>query len=374
MTSRPLTIIILVIPLCVSLCTLLACRQTAIGQQQEKIPAEQQKLLDDIRAALAQRDLAEAKTKLQQAAAIKQPAAFVTQVERLSLLQQYIADFLKSVDEGGRTLQGTEELLIGETRVAVVEYAAGRLVLRVAGENKRYTLQDMPPKVALTLASRVLKADAPQNKVFTGAFLAMDAKGDRTMAREAWDDARRGGIDVSALLGELDIMPPTVSSVEAPLLNRLQRALLDPDKWYLVRRADNRWQRGTLDKIGVANAEGRLQIQVPQSETEPVRIAYRTRVAGNFLCRIILQDVAASQTFGLLDADGGEMSYYVTLPPGSMFVEFGRQADAIKCFLNGKEIEVQQAASASPRVPGLIGLTVPPGGNCTVAIFEMRGP
>ncbi len=371
MTSHPFAIA--VIAFCVLLCASLACQQPALGQQVQ-IPAEQQKLLDDIRAALAQRDLAAAKTKLQQAAAISQSATFVAQVERLSLLQQYIADFLKAVDEGGRTLQGTEELMIGETPVAVVEYAAGRLVLRVAGENKRYTLQDMPPKVALTLASRVLKADAPQNKVFSGAFLAMDAKGDRTLARAAWEDARRGGVDVSALLGELDITPPTVSSVEAPLLNRLQRALLEPDKWYLVRRVNDRWQRGPLDNIGVANAEGRLEIHVPASEPEPVRIAYRTRVTGNFFCRLILQDVGPSQTFGLLDAEGGEMTYYVTLPPGSMFLEFGRQADAIKCFLNGKEIEVQQAAGATPRTPGLIGLTLPPGNNCTIAIFEMRGP
>jgi len=136
--------------------------------------AEGDGILDEIRSAMAERDLASAKTKLAEAAKMRDGEAFTKQRERLQLLYEYLEEFWKSVDEGGRSLQAVDELVIGDVRTAVVEYQPGLLVLRVKGENRRYTVKTLPAKVALTLAERVLKPDAPQNKVFLGTFLLTD--------------------------------------------------------------------------------------------------------------------------------------------------------------------------------------------------------
>ncbi len=164
-------------------------------------------LLDEIRAAMADRDLNVAKAKLEEAAKVNGSEEFTSQRERLRLLYDYLEGFWKSVDEGAKSLQAVEELMIGDVRVAVVEYQPGLLVLRVKGENRRYTVKTLPAKVALTLAERVLKPDAPENKVFFGAFLAMDGKGDREVARKLWSEAQQAKINVSALLPELGTAP-----------------------------------------------------------------------------------------------------------------------------------------------------------------------
>ena len=153
--------------------------------------------------------------------------------KRLTLLHAYLEDFWKSVDEGAKSLQAVEELKIGDVLVSVVEYQPGLLVLRVKGENKRYTVKTLPAKVALTLAERVLKPDDPQNKVFFGTFLLMDGKGDREVARKLWSEAQQAKIDVSALLPELGTAPPASLPVEIPPLTSIMRKLLTPASWAL---------------------------------------------------------------------------------------------------------------------------------------------
>ena len=165
--------------------------------------AEGDGLLDEVRAAMAERELTVAKAKLEEAARLDGDEAFTSERKRLTLLHAYLEDFWKSVDDGAKSLQAVEELKIGDVLVSVVEYQPGLLVLRVKGENKRYTVKTLPAKVALTLAERVLKPDDPQNKVFFGTFLLMDGKGDREIARKLWTEAQKADVDVASLLPEL---------------------------------------------------------------------------------------------------------------------------------------------------------------------------
>jgi len=334
--------------------------------------AEGDGILDEIRSAMAERDLASAKTKLAEAAKMRDGEAFTKQRERLQLLYEYLEEFWKSVDEGGRSLQAVDELVIGDVRTAVVEYQPGLLVLRVKGENRRYTVKTLPAKVALTLAERVLKPDAPQNKVFLGTFLLMDGKGDRELARKLWTEAQRANVDVSALLPELERAPMASLSVEIPPVTSIMRKQLAPASWILRRQVGDRLVRNVLKDGAEQNAAGHLQITMP-SDADDAQLVFSRKIAANFACRVILQNVGDGQVFGLFAADSLDAGYQVPLPKGSVMVEIARQGGAFQCRLNQKEVPVDPHGDVTPNMVGMIGVTMAAGAKCAIAWFELQG-
>src|SRR5688500_17696818 len=84
--------------------------------------ADFNELADELRAALAQRDLPTAQAKLEEVKAAATTDKEKDVAERLDLLHGYLFDFWKAVHAGGRKLQGADELGIGDKRTAVVEY------------------------------------------------------------------------------------------------------------------------------------------------------------------------------------------------------------------------------------------------------------
>jgi hypothetical protein len=103
-------------------------------------------------------------------------------------------------------------VVIGQTRVSVVEAGSGKLILRIDGVNKTFYVDSMSANVSLFLANRWYK-ESPSSKLFVGSFHAMDSMGDRAKARALWDAARReGGATekeaAAILLPELDVTPP----------------------------------------------------------------------------------------------------------------------------------------------------------------------
>jgi hypothetical protein len=333
--------------------------------------ADADSILDQIRAAMAERDLTAAKAKLAEAASIGDGEAFTKQRERLQVLYEYLEEFWKSVDEGARSLQAVDELVIGDVRTAVVEYQPGLLVLRVKGENRRYTVKTMPAKVALTLAERVLKPDDPQNKVFFGTFLLMDGKGDRELARKLWSEAQKANVDVSALLPELDNAPVASLPVEIPPVTAIMRKLLAPASWILRRQVGDRIVRDSLKEGAEQTAAGHLQIAVP-SDAGDAQLVYSRKITANFGCRVILQHVGDGQVFGLFAAESLDAGYQVPLPKGSVMVEFARQGGVFQCRLNQKEVPIESRGDVAPNMVGMIGLTMPAGAKCTVAWFEWQ--
>jgi hypothetical protein len=345
----------------------------AFGQDANaELTKEQAQLLSEIRAAMAGRDFATAQAKLADAKKTDSPAGFVVQTERLQSLYDYVFDFWKKVDEGGRSLAATQELVIKGQRVAVVEYTQGLLILRVAGQNRRYTPKTMPASVVMTLASRVLKTDSAQNKVYFGAFHAVDAKGDRAEARRLWQEAAQAGVDVAVLLPELEVSSAAVATTEIPRLTAVMRAMLKPSSWSVRRRDKDRWIRSPIDDMGKQNAEGRLVISYPESEAGDAQIVNRRALTSLFLCRVVLQNVAESQSFGFYSEDSDD-AFLVELPAGSMLIEFGRQNSGFVCRINGKDAKVTSTDSASPRMRGHVGFSVSPGDQCTIAASELRG-
>lgn len=325
--------------------------------------------LASVRSAASARDMATMHEKLMGAGKLKGAAEYDAELLRLEELCEYLEKFWQAVDKGAKTLDGTDELLIGEERVAFVEYENGTLVLRVKGQNRSYTAKSLPAKIALTLSQKVMKPDAAANKVFFGAFLVLDHKGDVELAGKAWKEAADGGIDVKRLLPELDAERP-LPPVELPVLTPALKNVLSEKNWSFRVKGEKGWTRKPLDKRVEQNSEGRLAVQMPSEGSESLQLIAKKPLSGDFVVRLILTDVKKGQVLGLLPADAQEAGYVVELPAGTFLVEFGRQGGEFKCTLGGKPREVKPLGKDAPKMAGVFGLSLPAGCQCTIAALE----
>lgn len=348
---------------CCALC-LLVGRAPANEQADERAAA-----LVAIRQAVSARNLDASPPALATAAKLKGDERFDVELTRLDELSEYVGKFWQAVERGCQSLQSVSELEVGDQRVAVVEYENGRLVLRVAGQNKAYTRKDMPPKLALTLAQLVLKDDAAQNKVFFGAFLALDAKGDRKLARQYWDEAAAAGIDVKRLLPELEV-PLPAPPVEIPAMNPVLKNLLSEKSWSLRQRTEKGWIRDALEKVGQQNEEGRLVVSIPADAPSAKQLLAKRQISGDFVCRMIVINDNQSNTLGLFASGLEDEGFSAPLPKGTTLAELSRRQGVLACKLNGTEVELAPIGQPAARLSGYVGLQIAPASEITVAAVE----
>jgi hypothetical protein len=230
----------------------------------------------------------------------------------------------------------------------------------------------MPAKIALSMAQLVMKPEAPQNKLFFGAFLALDGKGDVGLARQMWKEAAEGGVDVKRLLPELDVERP-LPPIEIPPVTPATRNLLAEKNWTLRVKTAKGWVRQPLGKIAEQNGEGRLVIHAPPDGKDELQLVTRRPTTGDFGASLILQDVKKGTVLGFFAEGAQDAGYYVELPAGTMLVEFGRQAGELKCLVAGKEREVKTLGKASPRMAGTLGISISAGSECTIAAIDFVG-
>ena len=178
----------------------LAC--AAAAQDAGKSAAFEQAVAD-ARGAMAERELDAAKGHLKAGAAAAHTQQEQDEVARLESLLDYLRQFWDLLGKGAAKLDAAEELVVGKNRVSFVEVGAGQIILKIDGQMRRYTPKTVPTPLVMALAEKSFAKDNV-SKVVVGAFLAMDAKGDRKVARRLWNDASRGGLDVGYLMPELD--------------------------------------------------------------------------------------------------------------------------------------------------------------------------
>lgn len=356
------------------LCSLLVivCSSVAAVVAQDEDP--KQVALRDLRAAMGARDLPAIKAKFEAASKLKGEVAYDTELNRLELLKDYVTQFWQAVDRAGRTMQAGEprELKIGETTGIFVEYENKTLIIKVAGQLRTYPLQTMPNKVALMMAQQELDPNSAGNKVFFGAFLLMDAKGDRKLAKQMWDEAAAGKVDVKFLLPELDVQQPP-PAVVVPALTPQAKALLLAKNWSLRAKKGAKWTKQPLGDIAKQTDEGALLVQTSADAGE-VQLIFGRQLTPNFVARIYLEGVKKGQTIGLVSTDGDEDALTVALPSGTVVVEVGRQNGQVKARVHGNEEELTTAGKATPRMPALLGITVPAGSEIKVASLELGVP
>lgn len=154
--------------------------------------------------AMGYRDWDTAKDKLDEAKAKATDDVLKEKVEAVQSVSTGVAEFWRAVAESTKSLGAGQELVIGSTRVAVVEANDKLLILRVGGMNKRYPIDDLPMGLARTLASTWFDNNAASTKVFTGAFLFVEPNGDPAEVRQLWTSAKQEGVNVDPLLKLLE--------------------------------------------------------------------------------------------------------------------------------------------------------------------------
>ena len=151
--------------------------------------------LKSSRAALTERDLEAADRELEEAEQLARLPEHVALVKRLRLLHDYVKEFWNAVAEGMKRLDTEGELKINNTIASVVEATEDRIVVRVNGQNLRYNRMQLPPGLALAIADNWFDASRPVNRVFRGAFLAVEPNYEVDEARAVWEKAAKAGVD-----------------------------------------------------------------------------------------------------------------------------------------------------------------------------------
>jgi len=171
--------------------------------------------VSQVRSAMSGRNVEAAKKYLDAARPNAQTPEEKAQVARLELMHDYIGQFWDGMSRSVATLEATQELAVMDTRVAVVESSAQHLIIRAAGRNRRYAIEDIPTVLVMAIVKECFPNE-PGAKALIGTFLAVDPDGDRQRAQQYWEQAARGGIDVKALMPELSATPASAGGGGVP--------------------------------------------------------------------------------------------------------------------------------------------------------------
>ena len=95
------------------------------------------------------------------------------------------------------------------TPISLVEVGPDLLVIRATGQNQRFKKLEIPGAIVVAIAEEHLDMSKPQNRLLLGAFYAAEPRKetgtpDDALARGLWEDAGRGGIDVTELMPVLE--------------------------------------------------------------------------------------------------------------------------------------------------------------------------
>ena len=160
----------------------------------------------DALAAMARRELPAAGRHLKKLAANAQTPEQQTQTERLEMVLDYLGQFFNGLRDSVAELESGTELAVGETRVAIVEADRKQLTVKAAGRIRSWQVEQLPVSIMMALVDQTFGKD-PGTKTMLGTFHAVDAKGDRELARRLWQEAAGGGVSVELLLPLLDMTP-----------------------------------------------------------------------------------------------------------------------------------------------------------------------
>jgi hypothetical protein len=158
--------------------------------------------LREARKALGARQFQQAKERIDSAKQIAVSEEQNQLVDGFQTLTPYVEGFGEAVREGLKGLETAGELKIGNTVVSVVEASPDHIVIREAGENRRYSVDQLPARLAVAIAGHWFD-DRPDNKLYLGAFHFVGPPIDVAEAKRLWEEAAGAGIDVKGLLALL---------------------------------------------------------------------------------------------------------------------------------------------------------------------------
>jgi hypothetical protein len=158
---------------------------------------------------LAQRDLEAAKAQVENAKKLAE-SRHAAQVDRVTRLHHYVAEFWRAVAESIKSLDGGDQITIAGITVGVVETGPDFLIVRQSGRNRTYRVEDMPRGLAHGLAERWLNKDDAASPLILAAFHTVNPTSEAADARQLYERAAAGGLrsEVETLLPELEVRIP----------------------------------------------------------------------------------------------------------------------------------------------------------------------
>ena len=120
----------------------------------------------------------------------------LTQWQALVTYAKGFADLRERALDAARP--GLEYEIDGK-RVAIVELDTTKIIYRFAGKNKTIPRSKIPNKLMMAILEKWLNRK-PANHLYLGAHHATKPEPDLEKARDAWQQAERGGADASELL------------------------------------------------------------------------------------------------------------------------------------------------------------------------------
>ena len=127
---------------------------------------------------------------------VKFPAQLAA-LERLQQLQLYAQAFEMQLRQAIQGLEGGSEIKISNTTVlAVVEVKQDSLILRVAGRNRTYLIDELQPTIAVAIIKQSYDLNAASTWAMLGAYVGTLSTTDEdklAKATEDWEDAINRG-------------------------------------------------------------------------------------------------------------------------------------------------------------------------------------
>lgn len=162
--------------------------------------------LTAVRAALASRELSNAKDLLDEATIEATASDSLAAVNRTDLLTSYVGMFWEAVRKALPNLEVAETIEIDGAMLVIVEADGEHLKVRTEGRSHDYIWQKIPTKLAYYLADHALAADDPVRNLILAAFLLVEPKSDFNQAESLLDKASAAGIDVTPLREQLKVV------------------------------------------------------------------------------------------------------------------------------------------------------------------------
>lgn len=153
---------------------------------------------------LGQRQVDQAMQQLDGADQLVALPAHGEKLARVQMVADHVEQFWQAVQDQLGTLQADTELTVGTMVTSIVEVSREHLILRVSGQNRRYTLADIPAGLAKHLAEQQLGARNPETQMIVGSFILVEPEGDQARVREKWEEAKSSGAEVDDLMRILD--------------------------------------------------------------------------------------------------------------------------------------------------------------------------
>lgn len=166
--------------------------------------AELSRLMKEAKTALGDfsfEEADEALAKAEQAAKLPEHKAVV---QRLKAVAGMAKTFRGAIQETMFKLEAGEVIKVGSTtEAAIVEASPNKLIIRIAGQNRTYTLDDLPLGLAANLGDRALNPENPTTRLLKGAYVFIDKRSDPAQLKKAktwWEEAQLNGADIGGLL------------------------------------------------------------------------------------------------------------------------------------------------------------------------------